>query len=94
MNTRGEQHTAGNIQVDRSLAGDLALWSGENHLLASESALPLEEREENARRLAACWNACRGLSTDDLEMVAERFPSDDAARLRYLADLAESEARR
>jgi len=27
-----------------------------------------EEQEANARRLVACWNACDGISTSDLEM--------------------------
>jgi hypothetical protein len=27
------------------------------------------ENRENARRLVACWNACAGASTDDLEQL-------------------------
>lgn len=26
--------------------------------------------EANARRMVACWNACDGISTDDLERIA------------------------
>lgn len=29
-----------------------------------------EEAEANARRLVACWNACEGIATDELEDVA------------------------
>lgn len=30
----------------------------------------LKEAEANARRLVACWNACAGMSTADLELIA------------------------
>ena len=30
----------------------------------------VEEAESNARRLVACWNACEGIETDELEEIA------------------------
>lgn len=30
----------------------------------------VEEAEANARRLVACWNACEGMATDELEEIA------------------------
>ncbi len=29
----------------------------------------VEEAEANARRLVACWNACEGIATDELEKI-------------------------
>ena len=29
----------------------------------------VEEAEANARRLVACWNACEGMATDELEEI-------------------------
>lgn len=57
------KHTPGPICADRDAGGELALWtpSGDN-LLHGGSALDMEEREENAERLAACWNACDGIA--------------------------------
>jgi hypothetical protein len=40
----------------------------------------------HARRLAACWNACEGISTASLEVVASQ--PDPAERLRHLIHFA------
>lgn len=37
------------------------------HCLATTHMEPFEKRAADARRLAACWNACEGISTDSIE---------------------------
>lgn len=43
-----------------------------------------EEAEANARRLVACWNACEGMETDELEEIARTGgmlgPREDVAK--------------
>jgi hypothetical protein len=68
------EHTKGPIEAERDGNGHLALWTGNTNLLVEgmldREGLPTEEREENARRLVACWNACQGIETDALEGVS------------------------
>lgn len=59
-----------------------------NARLEGDAAYAEEEIEANARRVIALVNACEGIPTEDLERVAARFPTDRAATLRYLADVA------
>lgn len=46
------------------------------------------ENEENARRLAACWNACMAISTETLERIATRNDPDGELE-RATADAAD-----
>ena len=41
---------------------------------------------KDAPRIVACVNLLEGLSAQDLENIAGRFPSDPRATLEYLAD--------
>ena len=47
-----------------------------------------ERQKANMRRLAACWNACDGLSTEALERIAASDPTHT-----HFATLAIAEAR-
>ena len=48
-----------------------------------------EESEANARRLVACWNACRGISTEDLERgaVTSDFIVWDTEKQEWIASI-------
>ena len=49
-----------------------------------------EEAEANARRLVACWNACGGMATDELEEIAQTGgmlgPREDVAKIAEQRD--------
>ena len=50
----------------------------------------VEEAEANARRLVACWNACEGMATDELEEIAQTGgmlgPREDVAKIAEQRD--------
>ena len=50
----------------------------------------VEEAEANARRLVACWNACEGMTTDELEQIARiggmLGPREDVAKIAEQRD--------
>ena len=50
----------------------------------------IEEAEANARRLVACWNACEGMATDELEEIARTGgmlgPREDVAKIAEQRD--------
>lgn len=61
MNT---QHTQGRLHV----AGqDKVQIRSDEHQIAKAWSFAGKTGQENARRLAACWNACEGLHTESLE---------------------------
>ena len=41
--------------------------------------------EADARRLAACWNACMGISTEELEIISDAGETFVTVRDRYVA---------
>ena len=53
-------------------------------------AMPPEEVEANARRLVACWNACEGMTADELEEIARTGgmlgPREDVAKIAEQRD--------
>jgi hypothetical protein len=59
-----EKHTPGRIRYDYEpgYCGELLAENG-----TSICAFDTEPTKANARRLAACWNACEGLHTESLE---------------------------
>lgn len=71
------EHTPGRIKSSHVFfegGAPLFLSSGDSKIIARienrVSGLPLtREDAENARRLAACWNACDGISTENLENI-------------------------
>ena len=59
-----EQHTQGRLHV----AGqDKVQIRSDKHQIAKAWSFAGKTGQENARRLVACWNACEGISTDELE---------------------------
>lgn len=54
-------------------------------IIASTQQSSRDEHEANARRLAACWNACRGISTEELVDIENTGgmlgPREDIARI-------------
>ena len=49
-----------------------------------------QSKAANARRIAACWNACEGITTDELEHIASTGgmlgPREDVARIASQRD--------
>lgn len=72
------QHTLGRLTAD----GTVLLFA-RNAGGFSISGCP--DAEANARRLAACWNACDGVRTDFLEMLAAMPDQEVASYERLLA---------
>lgn len=76
MSEQKREHTAGLLYINRDNRPDME-WN--NHLssvdkphlticfMSHDGTPDNEEGEANARRLAACWNACIDLSTEYLE---------------------------
>lgn len=61
------QHTQGRLEaVDTTIL----FRSDRGIIVGGINIAALPEPIANARRLAACWNACEGLETDDLEVVS------------------------
>ena len=64
------QHTKWWLHVcshsDKRLRDEKGEWVAD----VASARRPEREDVANARRLAACWNACEGLETDDLEVVS------------------------
>lgn len=81
------QHTLGLLQVKISaVLGDAWLMpagaSGENRV----REVALVNEPEDARRLAACWNACFGMNTDELEKLADAAALVMTAPSRHLLE--------
>lgn len=66
------QHTPGKVHVSDAARG-LVVYDEAGWAIADAKVFharhSLEEAQANARRLAACWNACDGLSTEALERL-------------------------
>ena len=76
------------ISVERDGNGELAFWFGEHNALCCESSISQVDREETARRMAACYNALPGIPTEALEngavaafIAAVRKEADRQAQL-------------
>lgn len=72
------EHTHGKLIVgNRTSDGGAVLISMEGPVIAETTkwtgpgSSDPEMREANARRLAACWNACNGIKTSSLERMTE-----------------------
>jgi hypothetical protein len=78
------QHTQGRLEANDKRSkggGGFSLFAGGQYIGFVSDSDAITDWEANARRLAACWNACEGLSTEALE-------GDDAPRkLREDRDL-------
>ena len=64
--TKGKLHRHGLVIDIRKNDGDhtILAWLNET----ATAYLPVYETQAaNARRLVACWNACEGIKTEDLE---------------------------
>jgi hypothetical protein len=71
------QHTPGPLKIagrdTRSLPHTLVSARTLLFRVYSEAYGDVEQEQANARRLVACWNACNGVSTMDLEMDNSHF---------------------
>lgn len=79
------QHTQGKLKVVSTYAIPEIRDQADNFLFAAGSASP--QSFVNARRLAACWNACEGISTDLLENLT--LTGDTIAARLKLRDATE-----
>ncbi|GEM_PF-6872475 len=68
-----DNHTPGRLSVDKSDCKDFTILVADAGCVAVMEANPFVgiRSEANARRLAACWNACEGLSTETIESGAK-----------------------
>lgn len=69
--TPGRLHIAG--RESRGLPHTLVAARTLLFRVYSEAYNDFDQETENARRLVACWNACEGVSTMDLEMDNAQF---------------------
>lgn len=80
--------TLGTPRAAMALTGRSAGGEGW-HYLAAINDHP--QAQADARRLAACWNACEGISTEELEHIASTGgmlgPREDVARIAAQRDL-------
>jgi hypothetical protein len=87
------QHTQGRIEVAQILGGDWIVQTVERNKFGQAALIAANLTEANARRLTACWNACEGLSTEQLEVLKKPVPSNilaligerDGARIELAA---------
>lgn len=84
--TKGMLHLAG----FRLYAGNTPV--GCAHVPSPETATA--EHLENARRLVACWNACAGISTEDLEITQDWAAAGIATATTLRAEIARLQAER
>jgi hypothetical protein len=86
-----EQHTPGRLKVGQHLGSlssfcihmDVGDKGRGAEIVEAVCGLSTEQRLANARRLAACWNACEGIDTEDLEKASVSIIHklhDDAAK--------------
>ena len=71
----GAAHTPGRLvhhpEDNIFTIGDRRLFEAQARSLDVSAA----ERDANARRLAACWNACENVPTDMLETISNLMPA-------------------
>lgn len=86
----------GKLVLDGEAAdGDIEIYADGRNYPAYEIAvvpdndLTEHERDTNARRIVACWNACEGVPTEVLEAytVLEKLREQDTQRRELLAAL-------
>lgn len=63
------QHTPGRLTVHSTLPKVIFTPDGQLCIAKTFNCVPEDEAVANARRLVACWNACDGLSTDQIESM-------------------------
>jgi hypothetical protein len=61
------QHTQGRLHVDQNYTELVNIKCGDDWVAEATSHSTIQLNEANARRLVACWNACEGISTENLE---------------------------
>ncbi len=77
------QHTNSLLAVNPLLLDQIATADGKFEVARATVLNPIAHTIGNARRLAACWNACTGIPTDMLEAM----PEGTAALLPMYAQL-------
>jgi hypothetical protein len=76
-------HTPGNLAV----SGRYIKNKNSMPVAWMTGQMMLKEKQANARRLVACWNACEGLETDQIDLIADSFEAMKAQRDELLAAL-------
>lgn len=92
-----EKHTQGRLKATRlgAIVGgpirEYVNGSGQDQVAMTTGAEWMDEgeKEANARRLVACWNACEGIPTADLEQYAalDGVDHETVASLRFIGGL-------
>lgn len=62
-----EQHTTGLLKLHTKYPKDIVTPDGHYTVARTLPQPTIAVAVANARRLVACWNACEGISTDELE---------------------------
>jgi hypothetical protein len=80
--------------TDATKAAPVGVLDGKRNIRVcdvGQRGMSVDEINANSRRLAACWNACEGIPTADLEKAAAH--DDGRVRLSKLSDLADAAMR-
>lgn len=84
-----DQHTPGQLHIagreTRGLPHTLVAARTLLFRVYSEAYGDFDQETANARRLVACWNACQGISTMDLELDNVQFVAQLKERLAFKA---------
>lgn len=62
------KHTSEQLITGESNAFKVSLFAGKE-IVAICNGLPGGQQGANARRIAACWNACDGMDTEEVESI-------------------------
>lgn len=83
------QHTQGQLLAVHEV---LLLDDGSGEFLAVANLVGCDNAEPNARRLVACWNACEGIPTEELERAIYLNTASYAMRMNAEAQRDHFEA--
>lgn len=98
-----DKYTPGLLAVNPLQANQICTADGSLEIAVTTVHYSIHTAVSNARRLAACWNACQGISTEELVDIANAGgmlgPREDIARvagqrdelLKAVLDLREAE---
>lgn len=86
------QHTNSLLAVNPLQLDQIATADGKFEVARATVLNPVAHTIGNARRLVACWNACEGLSTEQIGLIADHHEKVEAQRDALLAALQEAKA--
>lgn len=73
-------HTQGKLRIGKKYTTDIYADRAGHAIARTVNPQSAYEDEANARRLVACWNACEGIGTEDLEKGHVILTSSDFSK--------------